>query len=61
MNTKQLTDGLAQIPALAATIAALLCIVKASGFVIGGVPGSVETWAYVAIACAAARFARMPA
>ena len=58
MNTKQLTEGLAQIPALAATIAALICLVKASGFVIGGLPGGVETWAYVAIACAAAKVAR---
>lgn len=58
MNTAQITAGLAQIPALAATIAAILCLVKAFGISIGGVPGGVETWAYVAIACAAAKLAR---
>ncbi|CAN1722007.1 protein of unknown function [Hyphomicrobium sp. 1Nfss2.1] len=57
MNASQVRGVLYDVAALAALAAAGVAVLKAFGI---GVPvqGSIETWTYVAVACAAAKLAR---
>lgn len=57
MNTSQITAALAGLLPLVAMLAVSLATLKAFGVVLP-VKGSVETWAWVAVACAAAKLSR---
>ncbi len=58
LNFGNLLNSLGQLLSLAASLAALVSVLKAVGVSIPQLPGGVEHWAWVAIACAAARHAR---
>ena len=57
MNTSQITAAFAGLLPLVAMLAVSLATLKAFGVVLP-VKGSVETWAWVAVACAAAKMSR---
>jgi len=57
MNTSQITAALAGLLPLVAVMAVAFATLKAFGVVLP-VRGSVETWAWVAVACAAAKLAK---
>lgn len=57
MNKAQVTAVLYDLVALAALGAACVAVLKGVNVTIP-VQGSIETWTYVAVACAAAKLAR---
>ena len=58
LNLGSLATTLAQITGIAASIAAIICLLKVVGVHLPSVPGSETAWMYVAVACAAAKVAR---